>query len=423
MRPASIALLLAMSAPSLPASAAADTLVSPTLHFTGGQWFDGRQFKKAEWYSVGGRLTARRPKRVDVTFNLSGSYVLLPFAEAHNHDIQNAYFGAIAPPRYLRQGIFYSAQLCADTKRTKDFSGQFNRPNSLDVVWATACVTASDGHPLGLMIHDAKQLGMDASVDELRSLSGAFYVDSLADLDREWERIAATKTPLVKLILVNSEDYAANRAKRDLFGKNGLDPALAPEIVRRAHAAGMRAVAHVDTAADFATAIRAGTDIIAHLPGYRFTPDKQASDYRISDDAIREAARRKTVVIATAVASRHHVKRRPEVAEALRQTQVDNLRRLIAAGVPIATGSDLVGDGSVIDELEFLDRLAVMPRAALLRSATMQTPRLLFPERRIGEFSEGAEASFITLDANPLRDFAAIRRVRIRVKQGNLLAP
>jgi imidazolonepropionase-like amidohydrolase len=58
----------------------------------------------------------------------------------------------------------------------------------------------------------------------------------------------------------------------------------------------------------------------------------------------------------------------------------------------------------------------------LLRLATESTPRVLFPERLIGRFAEGAEASLIALDANPLVDLSAIRRVSLRVKQGNLLA-
>ena len=422
---AALLILAAAAGASTPAATAASRGEpgQPTLELAGGRWFDGQNFIERNWYAVGGRLTSKAPARVDAKVNLAGRYVIPPFAEAHNHDVQGWYLAGISASRYLRDGIFYSAQMCADNESIKGFRRLFGQPNTVDVLFATACVTASDGHPLGLLLHDYKQEGIEASVDEIREKSGAFYIDTPAELDSQWESIAATKTPILKLILVNSEDYAANRKRPELLGKNGLDPALVPEFVRRAHSAGMRVAAHVDTAADFATAVAGGVDIVAHLPGYRFTTDKTAADYRISDAAIAETAGRKVVVITTAVAARHHMKRRPEAAAAIRATQVDNLRRLTAAGVRLALGSDLVGDGSVLEEFDYLDRLGVIPRATLLRIATTDTPRMLFPDRKIGEFAEGAEASFIAFDANPLEDPSVLRDVKLRFKQGNLLAP
>ena len=415
--------LVLTASPSVARPPERNSAAQPVLELVGGRWFDGHKFVESNWYSVGGRLTRHTPERVDVRVNLAGRYVLPPFAEAHNHDIQGGYLAAISASRYLRAGIFYSAQMCADNKSIRDFARLFSQPNTVDVLFATACVTASDGHPLGLLLNDYKNEGIEASVDEIRAKSGTFYIDSQTELESKWESIAATKTPIVKLILVNSEDYAANRNKSELLGKNGLDPALVPEFVRRAHAAGMRVAAHVDTASDFATAVAGGVDIIAHLPGYRFTTDKTAADYRISDAAIAEAARRNVVLITTAAAARHHMKRRPETAEALRATQVDNLRRLVAAGVRLALGSDLVGDGSVIDEFDYLVGLGVLSRARLLRIATMDTASILFPNRRIGKFAEGAEASLIAFDSNPLDNPSALRSVSLRIKQGNLLAP
>ena len=49
------------------------------------------------------------------------------------------------------------------------------------------------------------------------------------------------------------------------------------------------------------------------------------------------------------------------------------------------------------------------------------TARTIFPERRIGRFEEGWEASFIVLDGNPLEDFGAVERIGLRVKEGRVL--
>jgi len=393
-----------------------------SMEFTGGRWFDGKDFNRETWYSADGKLTRQKPYLVNMRVDLAGRYVIPPFAEAHNHDLQNPSMAPISAPRYLREGIFYSAQMCADTAGISGLRRLLNQPNTVDVIYAEGCITASDGHPLGIALRMDKAAGHDSKPEDyLNKMMWA--VDNMVDLDARWPKITETGTKLIKIILINSENYTANRKRPELFGANGLDPTLVPEIVKRAHEAGIRVAAHVETASDFATAVKGGVDLVVHLTGYRFTTDKTATDYRISDDAIAEAARRGIIVVPTAVASRHHQKLRPEVAGELRQMQAENLRRLIDGGVKLATGSDLVMTGSVLDEIEYLDELAVMPRAQLLSIATMDTPKVLFLDRKIGVFEEGAEASLIVLDGNPLKDIKAIRSIWLRIKQGNILVP
>lgn len=50
-----------------------------------GRWFDGQAFQLKAAYSVNGRLTFKRPARVDRTIDLAGSWVVPPFADAHSH--------------------------------------------------------------------------------------------------------------------------------------------------------------------------------------------------------------------------------------------------------------------------------------------------------------------------------------------------
>lgn len=391
----------------------------PNLAFVGGRWFDGAGFAPATWYAVGGRFTATRPVRVDVTIDLTGRYVLPPFADAHNHDAQNARMAPFANDKNLRQGVFYSVQMCSRPDQRQEFAGFFGRPATLDVLYADACISASDGHPLGIALASMREAGMEPSVEEMRR--GYDPVDTMADLDRLWPQIVARRPSLIKLILINSERRAQDRGNPALFGYLGLDPALVAPIVARAHAAGVRVAVHADSAADFEIAVRAGADIVAHLPGYRIAEGMAVEGYRISDPAIAEAARRGTIVITTASAASHHLRRHPDRATALRAMQVDNLTRLRAAGVSLAIGSDAVM-GTVIEEVVYLDGLGVMPRAELLRRATMETPRAIFPSRAVGAFVEGAEASLVAFDADPLADLAGLGRPRLRVKQGAILA-
>ena len=175
-----------------------------------------------------------------------------------------------------------------------------------------------------------------------------------------------------------------------------------------------------DSAEDFRIAVEAGADIIAHLPGYRIARGMTAADYRIADAVIAEAARRGTIVITTAVAAEHDMRRRPENAAALQAMQRENLARLRAAGVALAIGSDHVM-GTVVDELLYLDALSVMPRAELLRRATVDTAATMFPGRPIGVFREGAEANLLAYDESPLERLEVLRTPAIRVQRGTVL--
>lgn len=390
----------------------------PTIAFRGGAWFDGSGFRPATWYSVDGRLTHARPARIDTTIDLRGRYVLPPLVEAHNHDMQNGRFAAISNGKNLRAGIFYSVQMCSRPDQRQDFAGFFGQTATVDVLYADACISSPDGHPLGIALASARQQGEEMTADQARH----FYdpIGTMADLDRLWPQILARRPRLIKFIMINSERRAADRDNPRLFGFLGLDPALAAPLVERAHRAGIRVAAHADSAADFTIAVEAGVDMLAHLPGYRIAEGMSIADYRLSDGSIAQAARRGIAVITTTGIVSQHVARNPQNAAPLRAMQIDNLQRLRAAGVTLAVGSDNVM-GTVVDEIVHLDGLAVMPRAELLRRATLDTARTMFPDRPIGAFREGADASLLAYDADPLQSIEALRSPRILVKNGSLL--
>ena len=215
-------------------------------------------------------------------------------------------------------------------------------------------------------------------------------IDSEADLERKWPTLLAGKPDFVKIYLQHSEDAKANR---------GLDAALVPLIVGRAHRDGLRVSAHVTSAADFRTAAAAGVDEITHLPLALLTPE----------DA--ELARRKKITVVTTVLSH-----RPNEGFT---GHAANLALLKRSGVNVILGVD--SDPMVIDEALAVSRLGVYTNVELVRMLTAATPRAIFPARKLGRFENGFEASLLALDANPLEDLAAIRRVSVRVKQGHVI--
>jgi imidazolonepropionase-like amidohydrolase len=46
---------------------------------------------------------------------------------------------------------------------------------------------------------------------------------------------------------------------------------------------------------------------------------------------------------------------------------------------------------------------------------------VIFPQRKIGALKDGSEANFLVLEGNPIQDFGNVKRIRMRVKQGDPL--
>lgn len=181
-------------------------------------------------------------------------------------------------------------------------------------------------------------------------------------------------------------------------------------------------MAHVETAADFRIALRAGVDQIGHTPGFRGNEQGQLPDlaaYTLTDADAADAARRRTFVITTLGG----IVGVPDTA--LRKKAdaffASNLRTLKKHNVHMIIGSDSYRTTS-LPEAMYLSTLGVYSNAELLKMWSEDTPRAIFPKRKIGRLQQGYEASFLVLNANPLSDFANVKNIALRVKQGNVLS-
>jgi imidazolonepropionase-like amidohydrolase len=103
----------------------------------------------------------------------------------------------------------------------------------------------------------------------------------------------------------------------------------------------------------------------------------------------------------------------------------DRLRRALAAGVPIAAGSDMYidmgwpqGEAAKHDLLAYGE--AGMPPAQVLQAATVNAARLLGLENRIGVLKAGAAADVIAVEGDPGADLRALERVRFVMKAGTV---
>lgn len=375
--------------------------------------FDGEAFRPGDLVIENGRLIDARPETASVQIDLAGAYVVPPFCEAHNHNLGSSYQNQAAIDAYLRDGIFYVGLLSNVPTISNSVRDTYNTPTSVDVVFGNGGLTASGGHPIRLRESLLERGSYPGFTRETLADEAYFVIDNEADLAQRWPIIMGFEPDFIKIFLLYSEEFEARRDDAGFFGQKGLDPALAPLIVERAHAAGLRVFAHVESGRDFHVALTAGADVIAHMPGNSHPTEIDLADARL-------AAERGVPVMTTSMLIDRYRERDPERYAALREDMIANLGVLRDAGVILAAGSDTYG-GTSRAEIDFLRQLGLFSNAELLRMWSTDCARTLFPQRALGRLESGAEASFLVLGGDPLADFAATGDIALRVKQGVVL--
>jgi hypothetical protein len=423
---------------------AAESQVLKNYVFLHGQWFDGKDFHQATWYSVQGRLTRMAPAGAVDTVDLAGAFVVPPFGEAHNHNVEGEWNVQAVSDRYLKDGVFY----VKNPNDVRDFAvtirNLVNHPHAIDAVFAHAGLTGTGGHPIALYedilrVHRYKPVIGHRETGWFQNRAYV-VVDSEEDVEEKWALITSGNPDFLKAYLVHSEDFVPHQLDETLKGRTGLNPALLPKIVRKAHAVGLPVTVHVESASDFRTAVQAGVDEIAHVPGWLIENELDAQLARLTEEDALLAAEKGIVVVTTTVAgeampgtaSAHPHGHKPDHATPgttldshtsdpdLRALSRDVLRANITLlhrhGVKLAIGSDHAETS--LAEVMNLRTLLPFDNLTRLKLWCEATPAAMFPGRKIARFEEGYEASFLALAGNPLKDFNQVQAIRLRFKQG-----
>ncbi|MDZ7779792.1 MAG: hypothetical protein U5R14_07635 [Gemmatimonadota bacterium] len=152
----------------------------------------------------------------------------------------------------------------------------------------------------------------------------------------------------------------------------------------RAHAAGLRVSTHVETAQDFRHALDAAVDEINHLPGFRGDEENRfpsAELFRLTEEDAERAAESGVVVVTTLGSLDEFGD--AETVERARETFRWNLSLLNDRGVRLALGSDAYGSVGVDQAMQVLE-LGVFSNLELLKLWVEETPRAIFPHRKLG---------------------------------------
>jgi len=405
---------------------------------SGGWWFDGSAFARKRFYVVNGSFTEKKPKRVDDTIDLGDLYVVPPFGDAHTHAFDNPNDIEKVVAANLRDGIFYALSLTNSIRGKRSVAAFVNKPSSMDVAYADAGLTATLGHPILSAEVTANHIPWDQLGQHWQQLLKShtaegdvyFVIDDEADLMRKWPAIIGSKPDIIKIYLLDTERFEEKKKSTNTIDDKGLNPALVPSIVRRAHLSGLRVAAHVETAADVRVAVAAGVDIIAHLPGLAPKADESPARYELTESDARVMARKGITVIATAWLAERLAAPKPWLSGAAAMADVAQLERakkiqraglnlLKSHGVRIAIGADLFENAS--REAQYLKQLGVFSQREILDMWSRTTPRLIFPNRRIGRLRVGYEASFVALSCDPTTRFECVREITVRMKNGALV--
>jgi imidazolonepropionase-like amidohydrolase len=184
------------------------------------------------------------------------------------------------------------------------------------------------------------------------------------------------------------------------FGRYVCAHAYTPEAITRAAHAGVRTIEHGNLIDDASAKLMAekGMFLVANLVTY-FEMKKHAAEYGMNSDMLAK----NELVIDGALKSLEICKRH---------------------GVPVAYGTDLLGQLQVAQSEEFTLRERVLSPAEIIRSATTIGAQIVRMEGKLGCLKPGAFADLLVIDGNPLKDLTLFqgegKHLSAIMKGGNL---
>jgi imidazolonepropionase-like amidohydrolase len=148
--------------------------------------------------------------------------------------------------------------------------------------------------------------------------------------------------------------------------------------------------------------------------------------YQLSDETMRLMREKKIFAVPTFTISEYFAGHaEPGATQTLLREELDlharEFRRQLAAGVPMAAGSDVgpFPHGTQARELELMVKYGMQPLAAL-QADLLNGAKVLGWEGRIGALKPGYLADIIAVRGDPTQDIGAVTRVSFVMKGGKI---
>jgi imidazolonepropionase-like amidohydrolase len=236
-----------------------------------------------------------------------------------------------------------------------------------------------------------------------------YWITSEDQGRKDVRELAEKKVDIVK-IWVDDRDHTVTK----------LSPALYTAVIDEAHKHNLRTIAHIFTLEDAKGVLRAGIDYFAH----------SVRDKDIDDEFVNMMKAHSNMIVDPNLPDRG-VKvdrswlRDSMTAEEFQKVQAEskddpkaqqffgiqsrNLKRLNAAGIRIALGTD--GNITWAAHEEMADMVASGMTPAQVLVAATRNSAMLIGLKDAGTVEKGKSADFLVLDANPLDDITNTRRI------------
>ncbi|HRD77073.1 MAG TPA: amidohydrolase family protein [Hyphomicrobiaceae bacterium] len=191
--------------------------------------------------------------------------------------------------------------------------------------------------------------------------------------------VASPYDPLYSLQFSPAE-VAAAVEEAHAFGRYVCAHAYTPEAITRAAMGGVRTIEHGNLIDDASAKLMAekGMFLVANLVAY-YAMRERAREFGMTGEMLEK----NDLVIDGGLKSLEICKR---------------------AGVPVAYGSDLLGQLQVDQSREFLLRSEVLSPIEIIRASTTVGAKLLRQEGKLGCLKPGAFADLIVVDGNPVKN-------------------
>jgi imidazolonepropionase-like amidohydrolase len=240
-----------------------------------------------------------------------------------------------------------------------------------------------------------------------RVLSNATYADNADELVKTIREQVKLGADFIKIYETGRDSYQDKKFK-SVYQYTEVELAAAvAEATRLGTVVGVHCTA--DPGASYAVA--AGVVSIDHA-------------YHLSDATMRAMKEKQIYAVPTFAIAEYFADHSPNpaAAEHRRAEQAfhaEEFRKQLAAGVPMAVGSDVgpFQHGTQARELELMVQFGMKP-AAVLQADLLNGAKLLMWEGKIGELKAGYYADVIAVPGNPIADISAVTKVKFVMKGG-----